>query len=293
MEQVGSRSQAQRLIKEGRVQVQGVETPSTKTPLSPGQEVRIQLWETALKLVPTSGKVPILFEDQYLLVVNKPRGMVVHPSAGHESDSLANILLAHCQLSDAYPTRPGIVHRLDKDTSGLIVIAKTNAAHQALAKQFYEKTNKRLYLALCWGLLEQRIGKVNAPLGRHPSNRKKRGIIAQGKAAVTHWKVVETFPGLSLIECRLETGRTHQVRAHLSHLGHSLIGDPLYGRQRDLTHLLGAELAGRLKKFSGQALHASVLGFRHPETNDWMEFNIDLPLDMADLISRLRNTKAL
>ena len=292
IEEVGSRSQAQKLIKEGRIQVEGVEPVTPKTPLEAGQTVTIQLIEASSDLIEAHADLIIPYEDDDLLVVNKPCGMVVHPSVGHHSDSLANYLLGHCKLSQIDPERPGIVHRLDKDTSGLLVVAKNNFTHQALAKQFQEKTTKRIYQAICWGIPKQPVGKIDAPLGRHPANRKKRAIVAGGKDAVTHWKLLEDLGGLSLIQCRLETGRTHQIRVHMTSIGHSLLGDPLYGRFRDLSRRLGQDLHLMLKQISGQALHAKMLGFHHPKTEAWLEFDSDLPETMSSIIKALKEAKS-
>ena len=286
---VSSRSQAQKQIKSGQVQLNGQVCTSAKAPLAAGDLVAVELAPPAEGLIPQAGEIEILFEDADLLVVNKPAGMVVHPSAGHDTDSLVNLLLHHCSLGGGAPERPGIVHRLDKDTSGVLVVAKNPTSHQALSLQFKEKTSKRLYLALCWGVPEQPQGTVNQPLGRHRTDRKKRGIVLDGKEAVTHWKLLEDFEIASLIQCRLETGRTHQVRVHMASIGHPVLGDPLYGRVRDFSRRIGLERQAELKGMTGQALHAKLLGFRHPTSGEWMEFETELPPAFTKVLQTLRD----
>lgn len=218
----------------------------------------------------------IVYEDRDLLVVNKPRGMVVHPAAGNNRGTLVNALLYHCpgELSGINGViRPGIVHRIDKDTSGLLVVAKTNAAHLSLAEQLREHTVTRRYRAIVWGRVED--GTVDAPIGRHPTERKKMAIVPNGRHAVTHFKVEKQFSKWSLVECRLETGRTHQIRVHLSANGHPLVGDPLYGGRRDTLGM------------TGQALHAGVLGFVHPTTGEYMEFVAEPPAAFTALLEKI------
>ena len=287
--EINSRSQAQKLIKAGQVMVNGQVCTSAKCPLAAGDLVEISLTPPLEGLVATKGEIEILFEDADLLVVNKPAGMVVHPSAGHDADSLVNLLLHHCQLGGGAPERPGIVHRLDKDTSGVLVVAKNAASHQVLAEQFKNKTSKRVYHALCWGVPDQPQGVINQPLGRHRTDRKKRAIIHDGKEAVTHWKLLEEFEIASLIQCRLETGRTHQVRVHMASIGHPVLGDPLYGRVRDFSRRIGLERQAELKGMTGQALHAKLLGFRHPTSGEWMEFETELPPAFTKVLQTLRD----
>jgi 23S rRNA pseudouridine1911/1915/1917 synthase len=230
----------------------------------------------------------IVFEDEHLLVVDKPAGMVVHPAAGNPDGTMVNALLHHCagRLSGiGGVARPGIVHRIDKDTSGLLVVAKTDVAHEGLAAQFARHSIDRRYLALVAGLPNPPQGSVDAPLARSAANRKKMAIVAQGrgKRAVTHYRLVRPLRLSSLIECRLETGRTHQVRVHLSSTGHPLLGDPVYGRTPSGLR----ELLKRLN-FTRQALHAAELGFVHPVTKQPLSFKSDIPSDMQELLSALK-----
>jgi len=230
--------------------------------------------------------VPIVFEDDHLVVVDKPAGMVVHPAAGNPDGTLVNALLHHCggTLSGiGGVARPGIVHRIDKDTSGLLVVAKSDAAHEGLARQFADHSLERAYLAVCSGHPARKAGTVNARLGRSDADRKKMAVLpddsSRGKHAVTHWKVLEELDRCTLVECRLETGRTHQVRVHLASIGHPLVGDPVYGRSHP-------HLRPTLQKlgFQRQALHAAVLGFLHPVTGERLRFESALPADMRELI---------
>ncbi|MDO6413257.1 RluA family pseudouridine synthase [Sphingomonas sp. BIUV-7] len=227
----------------------------------------------------------IAFEDEHLIVVDKPAGLVVHPACGNLDGTLVNALLHHCRGSLSGiggVERPGIVHRIDKDTSGLIVAAKTDRAHAGLAKQFADHSIDRRYKAIVSGRPRPAKGKVDAPLGRSPHDRKKMAIVRDGKRAVTHYDTIETLDGASLVECRLETGRTHQVRVHMASIGHSLLGDQFYGQpsreQRKLLASLG---------FERQALHAARLGFIHPVTSETMAFESSIPADMQDLFRRL------
>jgi 23S rRNA pseudouridine1911/1915/1917 synthase len=230
--------------------------------------------------------VDVIHEDEHLLVVNKRAGMVVHPAAGNQDGTLVNALLHHCrgQLSGINGVaRPGIVHRIDKDTSGLLVVAKTDAAHEGLAAQFADHSIHRRYLAVCAGYPNPRAGTIDARLGRSDRDRKKMAVLAKdssrGKHAVTHYATLRTLAGCALIECRLETGRTHQVRVHCQSIGHPLLGDPTYGRDpRQLRPIL------KRIGFARQALHASELGFVHPVTGQSVSFTADLPADMQELI---------
>jgi len=229
----------------------------------------------------------ILYEDDHLLVVDKPAGLVVHPAAGNLDGTLVNALLHHCagRLSGiGGVARPGIVHRIDKDTSGLLVVAKTDRAHEGLAAQFAKHSIHRLYYAVVAGLPRPPSGKVDAPLARSSVNRKKMAIVEEGrgKRAVTHYRLVEPLRGASLVECRLETGRTHQVRVHMSSIGHPLLGDPVYGRSRP-EH---KDVLKRLN-FDRQALHAAELGFVHPVLNENLSFKSALPSDIQELLRAL------
>jgi 23S rRNA pseudouridine1911/1915/1917 synthase len=227
----------------------------------------------------------IAFEDEHLIVVDKPAGLVVHPAAGNLDGTLVNALLHHCggSLSGiGGVARPGIVHRIDKDTSGLMVAAKTDRAHEGLAKQFADHSIDRRYLAVTGGRPMPAAGKVDAPLARSPSNRKKVAIVAGGKRAVTHYRIVQPLRDAALVECRLETGRTHQVRVHMASIGHALLGDPVYGRAKPAHRAVLDRLA-----FHRQALHAARLGFVHPVTRTALSFDSAMPADMQELFSHL------
>lgn len=219
----------------------------------------------------------IVYEDSDVIVVNKPQGMVVHPSAGHPDHTLVNGLLYHTRnLADSPEGfRPGIVHRIDKDTSGLLMIAKNDKARESLEKQLAEKINKREYLAIVHGNFEVKNGVINAPIGRNPNNRKQMAVNSKGKAAVTHFTVLEQFKNYSLVKCVLETGRTHQIRVHMKYIGHPLAGDPLYGPKKTLSG-------------HGQFLHAKTLGFYQPSTNEWLEFSAPLPTIFEKQLENLR-----
>ena len=232
----------------------------------------------------------IVFEDEDLIVVDKPAGLVVHPAAGNLDGTLVNALIHHCggSLSGiGGVARPGIVHRIDKDTSGLIVVAKTDAAHIGLSAQFKAHSIDRRYRAIVIGHLRMMAGTVNAPLGRSPSNRKKMAVVreGQGKHAVTHWRKLEELRGADLIECRLETGRTHQVRVHMASVGHALAGDPAYARSNGQLGALGQLL--ETLNFRRQALHAAHLGFIHPVKSTALSFDSEMPSDMRELYNRL------
>lgn len=227
----------------------------------------------------------IAFEDEHLIVIDKPAGLVVHPAAGNADGTLVNALLHHCggSLSGiGGVARPGIVHRIDKDTSGLMVAAKTDRAHEGLAKQFAAHSIDRRYRAIVGGHPAPPAGTVDAPLARSSANRKKIAIVAGGKRAVTHYRMIEPLRDAALVECRLETGRTHQVRVHMASIGHALLGDPVYGRPKEAQRLLLKRL-----DFHRQALHAAHLGFRHPITSATLAFDSKMPADMQELFSSL------
>ncbi|MGO0121981.1 RluA family pseudouridine synthase [Desulfothermobacter acidiphilus] len=277
-----SRSYLQRLINEGYVKVEGRRVkPSYRVKL--GEEVLVFSPPTAsLKLEPEPLPLEIIYEDEEVLVVNKPRGMVVHPGAGCQRGTLVNALLYHCrQLSSINGVlRPGIVHRLDKDTSGLLVVAKTDAAHLSLSAQFQERRVVKEYLALVYGEVQKEEGMIEAPIGRHPRQRKKMSIVEGGRQARTFFQVVERFLGYTLLRLRPETGRTHQIRVHLHYLGHPVVGDLKYGPARP--HL-GLE---------GQFLHAKKLGFFHPRTGAFMCFEAPLPPELERVLAELRARRA-
>ncbi|SRR5690554_2469646 len=282
-----SRERIKALIAEGRVSVAGRAVSQASAKAAAGAAFRIEVPE-AVPAEAMAQDIPlvVVFEDEHLIVVDKPAGMVVHPAAGNPDRTLVNALLHHCrgQLSGiGGVARPGIVHRIDKDTSGLLVVAKSDAAHEGLARQFAAHDLERAYLAVCNGHPVPASGTIAERIGRSDANRKKMAVLAKdssrGKHAVTHYKVVQALKGCALLECRLETGRTHQVRVHLSSIGHALLGDPLYGRPNPQVRELLKQLG-----FQRQALHAAVLGFVHPITGGQMRFTSDLPPDMKELI---------
>jgi len=228
-------------------------------------------------------KLNIVYEDKDVLVIDKAPGLVVHPAPGNRDQTLVNALLAHCGATLSGiggVARPGIVHRLDKDTSGLIVVAKNDLAHQHLSAQFADRSLSRTYQALVMGVPTLRMGVVDAPIGRHTRDRKKMAVAAKGKAARTRYKVLEIFDSAALVECNLETGRTHQIRVHMTHIKHPVIGDPVYGKGR---------AQKKLYEFSRQALHAAAIKFIHPRTGKAMSFTSPLPKDMAGLLKKLRS----
>ncbi|KRL76511.1 RluA family pseudouridine synthase [Secundilactobacillus paracollinoides] len=271
-----SRSQLKEAIDKGNVTVNGNLT-KPKYPVQPGDEVVITIPDpVALDLEPENIPLDIVYEDDDVIVVNKPAGMVVHPSPGHPDHTLVNALLYHSPLSTINGTyRPGIVHRIDKDTSGLLMVAKNDNAHRSLAAQLKNKTNLREYIALVHGVIKQDEGTIDAPLGRSPKDRKRQAIVADGRHAVTHFKVLERYLNYTLISCWLETGRTHQIRVHMKSIGHPLAGDPLYGPRKTING-------------SGQFLHAKKLGFKHPVTGKQLVFEAPLPDDFERVLRRLR-----
>ncbi len=249
-------------------------------------------------LAPENIPIDIVYEDETVLVINKPPGMVVHPGHGNYSGTLINALIYHFDnLPNNSSDRPGLVHRIDKDTSGLLVIAKTELAMTHLAKQFFEKTSQREYIALVWGNMEQDEGTVEGNIGRHPKNRLQNMVYEgenaeNGKPAVTHFKVLERFGYVTLVSCRLETGRTHQIRVHMKHIGHTLFNDERYGGERILKGTTFTKykqfVENCFKILPRQALHAKTLGFVHPETGEWMAFNSPIPEDMQLCIEKWR-----
>jgi len=308
-----SRSRWRQLIDEGRVTL--VETdgaPRTgatiKDPnhrVKPGEHYRIDIPAPA-PAAPQGQDIPlaVVYEDDDVIVIDKPAGLVVHPAAGNPDGTLVNALIAHCGASlqgVGGERRPGIVHRLDKDTSGLIVAAKNERAMNSLAKQFAGHTIERAYHALVWGSPRLGEGRIETQIGRNPFDRKRMGVMRSGgKEAVTRYRVLERFgeatrPLASLIECRLETGRTHQIRVHLTHLGHALIGDPTYGRARQAPRAKTPEQEAAFRmvtEFPRQALHARVLGFQHPSLHKTIRFESDYPADMAGLLAALKSLAA-
>jgi 23S rRNA pseudouridine1911/1915/1917 synthase len=283
-----SRERLKALIRTGAVQRAGkpIRDPATKVRGEEAFLVAIPEPAPAHNEAQDIG-LNVLFEDDHLLVVDKPAGLVVHPAAGNLDGTLVNALLHHCAGSLSGiggVARPGIVHRIDKDTSGLLVVAKTDVAHEGLAKQFAAHSINRRYLAIVTGVPKASEGTVDAPLARSAANRKKIAIVegTRGKRAVTHWKRLKVLHDAALVECRLETGRTHQVRVHMASTGHSLLGDPVYGRSGKTHGKLLKEL-----EFHRQALHAAELGFTHPVTKHRLSFTSPMPPDMQELFNAL------
>ena len=275
-----TRSYLQKLLKDGSVQMNGKPVKaSTKTAAGAVIELTIPEPEEP-EILPEDIPLDILYEDSDVILINKPKDMVVHPAAGHYTGTLVNALMYHCKgdLSGINGVlRPGIVHRIDKDTTGVLIVCKNDKAHNALAEQLKEHSITRKYRAIVCGNLKEDEGTVDAPLGRHPQDRKKMAIVRTGgKRAVTHYRVLERFGNYTYIECQLETGRTHQIRVHMASLGHPLLGDEAYGRVKSPF------------KLEGQTLHAMVLGFIHPTTGEYMEFEAPLPEYFEKLLEKLR-----
>ena len=282
-----SRERVKALIGEGRVTVGGSVVKSAAGKAAAGAAFAIEV-PPPQPLAAQAQDIPldVVFEDEHLIVVNKPAGLVVHPAAGNRDGTLVNALLHHCRgrLSGINGVaRPGIVHRIDKDTSGLLVVAKTDAAHEGLARQFADHSISRAYLAVCAGRPHPAAGTVSGRIGRSDANRKKMAVLdpdsTRGKHAVTHYRTLKLLRDCTLIECRLETGRTHQVRVHCASIGHPLLGDPVYGRTPAALRPLLRDLG-----FARQALHATSLGFDHPVTGERVDFRAELPPDMRELI---------
>ena len=276
-----SRSFLQKLVGEGQVLAEGKPVKSNYK-ISAGEQISLSVPDAVEpEIVPEPIPLDILYEDASLLVINKPKGMVVHPCPGHYSGTLVNALMYHCkgQLSGINGVmRPGIVHRIDQNTTGSLVVCKTDAAHRSLAEQLKVHSITRKYRAIVHGNLKEEEGTVNAPIGRHPVDRKKMAVNERcGRNAVTHYRVLERFGSFTYLECRLETGRTHQIRVHMASIGHPLLGDDVYGPSR-------CPIPG----LTGQTLHAMTLGFIHPETGTYMEFEAPLPEYFENLLEKLR-----
>lgn len=273
-----SRSQLQHWVEDGHVLVNDNQV-KPKYKLATGDIVKIMPEEPKkIDLEPENIPLDIVYEDDDVIVVNKPQGMVVHPAPGHPDHTLVNALLYHCPLSTINGEfRPGIVHRIDKDTSGLLMVAKNDMAHRSLAAQLKAKSNKREYVALVHGVIKEEVGTIDAPLGRSLKDRKKQAVVADGRHAVTNFKVLQRFKHYTLVSCQLETGRTHQIRVHMKYIGHPLAGDPLYGPRKTLPGV-------------GQYLHARLLGFKHPRTGKEMVFTTPLPEYFQKMLNHLEKT---
>lgn len=281
-----SRSKLQNWVKNGRVEVDGDIQLSPKAKMDGGEEIILDAEaETVIEAVAEAIPLDIVYEDDSILIINKPAGLVVHPAAGHWQGTLLNALLHHEPRLDTLP-RAGIVHRIDKDTSGLLMIAKTLPAHNSLTGQLQDRDITREYLAVTKGRMTAG-GTVDAPIGRHPTDRKRYVVRESGKEAVTHYRVIQRFSHYTYIQLQLETGRTHQIRVHMAHIRYPLLGDPVYGGRFQMPPNCSAELEQVLRGFRRQALHAAKLGLVHPETDDYMEWEQPLPDDMNQLLTAL------
>ena len=274
-----TRSQATRLIESGEVAVNG-RAVSKSYKLAGGEDVAVTLPEPEpVEAVPQDIPLDVVYEDADVIVVNKPSGMVVHPAPGHPDGTLVNALLYHCAgtLSGiGGALRPGIVHRIDRDTSGLIIAAKNDAAHQYLSAQLADHTLARTYECIVVGALREDRGTVDAPIARHPTDRKRMAVVAGGREAVTHWEVIARYPGYTHVRCRLETGRTHQIRVHMAYIGHPILGDTVYGAKKEVPGL------------TGQCLHAVGLRFLHPRTHEVVELSCPLPEEFTRMLQKIR-----
>ncbi|KRN88844.1 RluA family pseudouridine synthase [Ligilactobacillus ceti] len=276
-----TRSQIKKLLTAQKVMVNQQQTKA-RYAVKPGDVITLEEPEVIeIKMEPEDMPLDIVYEDDDVLVVNKPQGMVVHPAPGHPNHTLVNGLLAHTTLAQFNEDmRPGIVHRIDKDTSGLLMVAKSPRAYYALTEQLREKTNVREYVALVHGRMKYDQGTINAPIGRNPKERKEQAVVANGRPAVTHYEVLKRYRNYTLVKCILETGRTHQIRVHLKYIGHPLVGDPLYGPRKTI--------AG-----AGQFLHAGKLGFKHPGTDEELIFEKEMPEIFQRTLQRLDKEDAI
>ena len=274
-----TRSQATRLIESGEVAVNG-RAVGKSYKLAGGEDIAVTLPEPEpVEAVPQDIPLDVVYEDADVIVVNKPSGMVVHPAPGHPDGTLVNALLYHCAgtLSGiGGALRPGIVHRIDRDTSGLIIAAKNDAAHQYLSAQLADHTLARTYECIVAGALREDRGTVDAPIARHPTDRKRMAVVAGGREAVTHWEVIARYPGYTHVRCRLETGRTHQIRVHMAYIGHPILGDTVYGAKKEVPGL------------TGQCLHAVGLRFLHPRTHEVVELSCPLPDEFTRMLQKIR-----
>ena len=274
-----TRSQATQLIESGEVAVNG-RAVSKSYKLAGGEDIAVTLPEPEpVEAVPQDIPLDVVYEDADVIVVNKPSGMVVHPAPGHPDGTLVNALLYHCAgtLSGVGGAlRPGIVHRIDRDTSGVIIAAKNDAAHQYLSAQLADHTLARTYECIVVGKLREDRGTVDAPIARHPTDRKRMAVVAGGREAVTHWEVIARYPGYTHVRCRLETGRTHQIRVHMAYIGHPILGDTVYGAKKEVPGL------------TGQCLHAVGLRFLHPRTHEVVELFCPLPEEFTRMLQKIR-----
>ena len=275
-----TRSAAQKLLEEGRVLCQG-KVLKKNDRLKEGVPLTVVIPDPEpVEIIPQDIPLDVVYEDEDVIVVNKPVGLVVHPAPGHPDGTLVNALLFHCGQSLSGingQLRPGIVHRIDRDTSGLIIAAKNDAAHLGLSAQLSDHTLARTYECLVVGNLKEDSGTVDAPIGRHPSDRKKMAVVAGGRPAVTHWEVIARYPGVTHVRCRLETGRTHQIRVHMAYIGHPILGDTVYGAKKPVPGL------------TGQCLHAVGLRFIHPRTGEMVELHCPLPEEFLAQLWKLEN----
>lgn len=272
-----SRSEVQKYFEESEVLVNGKVAKSSLN-INSGDTVEFEVPDAVeAKIEKQNIELDVVYEDSDVIVVNKPTGMVVHPANGHYNDTLVNALMYHCtDLSSINgEIRPGIVHRIDKDTSGLLVACKNDFAHNSIAEQLKAKTSTRKYIAIVYGNFDHNFGKIEAPIARDPQNRLKMAVVKGGKESVTTFKVLERFGEYTLLELKLETGRTHQIRVHMAYIGHPVLGDPLYGPKKVIGEY-------------GQYLHAKTLGFKHPRTNEYMEFTSKLPDFFLEMIEELK-----
>lgn len=288
-----SRSQVKKLFELGNVYVDHKDVSAGKQKVEEGMQVHLRIpQQENFEIRPENIPIDIVYEDEDVLVVNKPRGMVVHPAPGNYSGTLVNALLYYPgkeHLSDVNgDVRPGIVHRIDKDTSGLLMVAKNNEAHKSLAEQLYVHSIRRQYIALVQDNIKDNDGTIDAPIGRDRKNRMKRSVNGENpKRAVTHFHVLERFGFCTLIACQLETGRTHQIRVHMSSIKHPLVGDPMYGSRKTWK----GQMAQLLSRMQGQLLHAQILGFNHPRTGKYMEFRAPLPEEFEKVLAYLREKR--
>ena len=280
-----SRNRLATWIKEGRLTVDGKTMKPRDRALASAHVVLEVVDEPVIEWQPQKIPLDVIFEDEHILVVNKPAGMVVHPAAGHADGTLVNALLGYAPELETLP-RGGIVHRLDKETSGIMFVARSALAHKSLVAQLSERTVSRTYCAVCTGALTGG-GKIDAPIDRHPTARTKMAVVSDGKPAVTHYRIAHRFKHYTQLQVNLETGRTHQIRVHMAHRKWPLIGDPVYAGRQRIPAGASEALITALRNFPRQALHAQALEFEHPATGDWMEFETELPDDLVELLEVL------